>query len=798
MDFLQCHGFQGDLNRGFHRGRIDHEHGFRLRFRHIQRHGLDVFGGQRFFGSKVCQRNDFFLRGLIVQVGQLDFRCGGVCIQRCFNEADAFWRHVLAQGGEELGGQGGLDRFFLEEGCSLGQVGWLQGRGLQGERHFLRDFGQGQGFFRLQAFQADFLLHRESVVGFRAAEVQGVADRQCFDGLFGRFRQGRRGGCGGCALLLRRICAGFGREYGGFQMGHRCRFKGFDFSQAGFFGCDGQRLFGFQGEFDQRFARNMHRVGQGFALIQQVDFDVVCVQPLGFLGGRCRGRDIQGRAEVGHGGCRFKLKIQFQIYIATQHVERRCNLGCRHGTAVFVLQGKLGMACRGGRRRVLAQIQLQIEYLGIGDMGGVRQAGEAETVVELGWCLLGVGGLGRSLVRLGRIAAQKGEVGGQHGGGGARKSFFFELGVRDGQRVQIQRGHLSGGQAVQFQGGGGVGFDQLGAQIGEAEIRETQAVQACCGQGRRCGRFDHRGRSHGGRRGGRCRSGGRSRGCFAAQGSGFGQQGADFPLQTLACMQLVNPGRELGVGVLQQGQQGCVGRLFLAQPVVEGLFQPPCCIAKVLESDHAATALEGVVTAPDGGEGVLVGGGLVQQVQVGADGFPDFERFFDEDFEQFGVDLRIASAARLRCCNGGRRRCLDDRGGRRRGCGNRGRHPEVQGRDVQFQGLGRRRGQLVQGGQFRGVTVGLTQEVCVQNGGRMAGLDVLDILVVRRGGADAIQEAQIGQGRCVLGRCHRSGDRHGDGFDFRFGLGRVFFRVQDAIQIGMAVLEGFHIHTQGR
>ena len=98
---------------------------------------------------------------------------------------------------------------------------------------------------------------------------------------------------------------------------------------------------------------------------------------------------------------------------------------------------------------------------------------------------------------------------------------------------------------------------------------------------------------------------------------------------------------------------------LLAQPEVEYLLDGPGDLAKILEANHAAAALQGVEGAAQIGEQLRVVRLIGKKLEVFVNRLKHFVGFFEEDGQQLGVDF---FNTRLRQLNRGR-------GGLRRFCG---------------------------------------------------------------------------------------------------------------------------------
>ena len=124
-----------------------------------------------------------------------------------------------------------------------------------------------------------------------------------------------------------------------------------------------------------------------------------------------------------------------------------------------------------------------------------------------------------------------------------------------------------------------------------------------------------------------------------------------------------NPVAEYPFFVGDELQEFGVGRPVLTQPQVEGLFESPGGFTEIAEADHAPGAFEGVGTAADGGERILVMRVGAQACFLLSQFAEDFLAFLNEDGQQFSVDFFVAGACQLQgFCRG--RRCLRCAGGK--------------------------------------------------------------------------------------------------------------------------------------
>ena len=222
------------------------------------------------------------------------------------------------------------------------------------------------------------------------------------------------------------------------------------------------------------------------------------------------------------------------------------------------------------------------------------------------------------------------------------------------------------------------------------------------------------------------------------------------------------------MGVADELEQCVVDGEFEAQPVVEGLLHAPGGFAEVPQPDHAAAALEGVEAAPDGGEHLDVVGVPDQFGEPGGDGLAHIGGFFEEDFQQLGVEFLFAG--------------VEEAGG--------------------LGGQGRRGRRLGQRGGFG------EQRAGVEEGEGLAGL-LLEFEVGGQGGvlAQAFEvELEFGAQADIVGVVLEGGGEGGGfalllgdlGLDAVDGRGLAGVRVQDAFEVGRAVLQGLDVHAEGR
>ena len=77
------------------------------------------------------------------------------------------------------------------------------------------------------------------------------------------------------------------------------------------------------------------------------------------------------------------------------------------------------------------------------------------------------------------------------------------------------------------------------------------------------------------------------------------------------------------------------------------MFDRPSGFAEILEADHATAAFECVEGAAHRCERLGVMRMLANALCIFSDGGEDFVGFFDEDFQQFGVDFLGAGLGKL-------------------------------------------------------------------------------------------------------------------------------------------------------
>ena len=129
----------------------------------------------------------------------------------------------------------------------------------------------------------------------------------------------------------------------------------------------------------------------------------------------------------------------------------------------------------------------------------------------------------------------------------------------------------------------------------------------------------------------------------AVQAGGFRQQGIDVFVGSGAVRpELVDPGREGAVRIVDEMQQFGVDRQFEAQPVVERVAQGPGGFAEILRPTMRPLPLR-VEAAPDGGEHVNPSWGRSLSFgECSGDVGADFDGLFDKDRQQFCIDLLFA------------------------------------------------------------------------------------------------------------------------------------------------------------
>ena len=100
-----------------------------------------------------------------------------------------------------------------------------------------------------------------------------------------------------------------------------------------------------------------------------------------------------------------------------------------------------------------------------------------------------------------------------------------------------------------------------------------------------------------------------------------------------------DPVRKNFVGLIKQIEKRGRDFKFLSQPQVKHLLNRPGDLAEVLEPDHAAAALERMKGAPQNGQDVDIVRLRFEQHDLFANGIENVVCFFQENLEQFGVDL---------------------------------------------------------------------------------------------------------------------------------------------------------------
>ena len=100
----------------------------------------------------------------------------------------------------------------------------------------------------------------------------------------------------------------------------------------------------------------------------------------------------------------------------------------------------------------------------------------------------------------------------------------------------------------------------------------------------------------------------------------------------------LHPVGEETVCLLEQLHQRGGGRPLPLQPGIESLLQGPGALAELGETNHAATALEGVDAAAHLGERFEIVRSFLQIGKAALQGGEHFARFFEEDVEEFFFD----------------------------------------------------------------------------------------------------------------------------------------------------------------
>ena len=158
------------------------------------------------------------------------------------------------------------------------------------------------------------------------------------------------------------------------------------------------------------------------------------------------------------------------------------------------------------------------------------------------------------------------------------------------------------------------------------------------------------------------------RGGCATQARRHGDQRRRIRQASLAAFKANDPGREGAVFVGNHREQFRRHGEILLQPVIQGLLKGPCGFAEIRQTNHPATAFQGVGRAANDSERFDVARHFSQPRSLLADGAEHFVRFLKEDREQFGIDLGMAGFGQLQRC----RRRLWGIGCRRLQAGQRG------------------------------------------------------------------------------------------------------------------------------
>ena len=96
------------------------------------------------------------------------------------------------------------------------------------------------------------------------------------------------------------------------------------------------------------------------------------------------------------------------------------------------------------------------------------------------------------------------------------------------------------------------------------------------------------------------------------------------------------------MGFGNQHQQVGGHRHVLAQPHVQGLLQGPGSFAHVVETDHAATALERMGRTTNRRQGLDIAAIAGEHGGLFSDASQNLVRLFEEDPQQFGIDCLVA------------------------------------------------------------------------------------------------------------------------------------------------------------
>ena len=112
----------------------------------------------------------------------------------------------------------------------------------------------------------------------------------------------------------------------------------------------------------------------------------------------------------------------------------------------------------------------------------------------------------------------------------------------------------------------------------------------------------------------------------------------------LAALQTGDPLRECAVRELDQLEQARVRRALFLLPEIHHLLDRPRRFAQAHEADHAAAALQGVISPPDQRELREVGRLRAAGFYTARDGLQHADGFLEKDREQLLVDRLVALA----------------------------------------------------------------------------------------------------------------------------------------------------------
>ena len=233
---------------------------------------------------------------------------------------------------------------------------------------------------------------------------------------------------------------------------------------------------------------------------------------------------------------------------------------------------------------------------------------------------------------------------GRHGAGEHRNDFGDRGFLRGGRRRFPFHRH---GENV----GGFLRADRCEIDVNEFRALIGRRLRKRLGRGALRGVFLHRGGHFLHRRRG------------ALPGFGARTQGVRARNQVLRigrlprlCFQVTHPLGEHAVRLVEQPDQRGIDRQLQAQPEVQGLLDGPCGFAQILETDHAAAALQGMEGAPDAGQIAAVVQVDLQAAEIRVDRLQHVLGLLDEDGEQFRVDFLAAGLGELQGFLGGRLR----------------------------------------------------------------------------------------------------------------------------------------------